>query len=141
MKRFILIVGVLVAAAGMVSAESVDPISSATAHAAEDAEDYTATGWGAMAFGASVLLSPLLGGGGVIVAANVAEPNVDLPSGRLSFAQESFESGQDVMLYRSQYEESMEDPIKRSRSRRAWFGTGIGLAVNVTLIAILLSGV
>lgn len=139
MKRFFLVIAVVVIACGSAFGQSSDPIASAMEHASEDGDAYRATGWGAMAFGASVLLSPLLGGGGVIIVANVAKPDVDLPSARLSSARDSFGSGEDVMLYRSQYEESMEDPIQRNRSRRAWIGTGIGFGVNLVLVSILLA--
>ena len=139
MKRFVMVVVVVALAGVALSAQESDPIADARAHAMIDSAEYRATGWGAMAFGASVLLSPLLGGGGVILAANMVTPNVPLPPSRMAEAQRAYESPSDLMLYRSQYAESMTRPIQRARSRRAWIGTGIGVGVNIVLISMLLA--
>ena len=139
MKRFVMIVVVLALTGAMLSAEQRDPIADAQAHAMIDMGEYRATGWGAMAFGASVLFSPLLGGGGVIVAANMVTPAVPLPPSRMAEALRAYDSGSDLMLYQSQYAESMARPVQRDRSRRAWIGTGIGLGVNIVLVSLLLA--
>ena len=139
MKKLLLVVIGIAVLGGTVLAQQPDPISDARAHATIDAAEYRATGWGAMAFGASVLLSPLFGGGGVIVAANVITPDVALPPSRLADAQRSYESSNDFMLYQAQYRETKAKPIQQARSRRAWLGTGIGFGVNVLLISLLLA--
>lgn len=139
MKRLVIVMVAIALMSVTVSAEQPDPIADARAHAMIDAAEYRATGWGAMAFGASVLFSPLLGGGGVIVAANMITPSVPLPPSRMAAAQRSYESGSDLMLYQSQYAQSMARPIQRARSRRAWIGTGIGVGVNIVLISLLIA--
>ena len=138
MKRSILLVLALVIAGGVVFAQDADPITEATVHAREDAGSYKGPGWGSLAFGASVLLSPLIGGGGVIVAANLVEPDVDIPTARLAQAQKEFTDTSDLLLYQSQYQEEMVEPMQKQRSRRAWIGTGIGFGLNVLLIVALL---
>jgi hypothetical protein len=139
MKRSILLLMVIAIAAGAATAQDPDPITEATLHAREDAASYKATGWGSLAFGASVLLSPLLGGGGVIVAANLVEPDVDLPTARLAAARRTFTDGSDLLLYQAQYQEEMERPVQKKRSRRAWAGTGIGFGVNLVLLIAIFS--
>ena len=138
MKRLLAMVLILTFIAATASTADADPIMDARAHATIDASGYRATGWGAMAFGASVVLSPLLGGGTVIVLANVLRPDVELPTARMADAQKTYESGNDLMLYHSQYQESMERPVQKDRSRRAWIGAGIGLAVNFVIILAIL---
>ena len=138
MKRLVTIAIFTALAAAAVAADGPDPIADAMAHARIDSVGYTATGWGALAFGASALISPLLGGGAVIIAANVIEPDVDIPAARLAEAQDAYESGNDILLYQSQYQESMAGPIQEARSRRAWIGTGIGFGVNLLLIMAIL---
>ena len=140
MKRIVLVLMVITLVAATGFARDADPITEATIHAREDAGKYKATGWGSLAFGASVLLSPLFGGGGVIVAANLAEPNVDIPTARMAQAQDMFADASDLLLYQSQYQEEMVDPIQKQRSRRAWLGTGIGFGLNLLLISMLLAG-
>jgi hypothetical protein len=97
-------------------------------------------GWGSLVFGASLLLSPLLGGGGVILAANTIEPSVDVPPARLAETQKEFTDTSDLLPYRAQYQETMIKPIRSDRSRRAWIGTGIGFALNLWIIYALLWG-
>ena len=138
MKRSFLLVLAILVAGGVVFAQDADPITEATVHAREDAGSYEGTGWGSLAFGASVLLSPLFGGGGVIVAANLVEPRADIPTSRLARAQEQFPEASDLFLYKSQYREEMVEPMQKQRSRRAWIGTGIGFGLNVFLIVALL---
>ncbi|MFW6312735.1 MAG: hypothetical protein ACOC2N_02500 [Spirochaetota bacterium] len=138
MKRSTLLVLAFLIAGGAAFAQDADPITEATVHAREDAGSYKGTGWGSLAFGASVLLSPLLGGGGVILAANLVEPYVDIPTARLAQAQKEFTDTSDLLLYQSQYQEEMVEPMQKERSRRAWIGTGIGFGVNLLLIVALL---
>ena len=140
MKRVIALIVVLCLVTGVVAASQPDPIREAMLHAEIDSADYRAAGWGSLAFLASVVLSPLFGGGGVIVAANVVEPSVSVPPARLAEAQRTWDDSGDIMLYQAQYRQSMTRPIQRSRSRRAWIGTGIGFGVNVVLISMLLAG-
>jgi len=102
MKRQLAMVLIVAFVAGAVFAEETNPIADARADATIDGSDYNATGWGAMAFGASVLLSPLLGGGSVIVLANVIRPEAELPTARMAEAQKRYESSNDMMLYQSQ---------------------------------------
>ena len=111
-----------------------DPISMATTDAMTDAAGYRARGWGAMAFVASALLSPLLGGGGVILAANMADPAVQVPPMRLAAAQSEFDEANELLLYQAQYQETLREPIRRDRSRRAWIGTGIGFGINLIIV-------
>lgn len=112
-----------------------DPIADAMTDAELDAQDYRAKGWGALAFGASTLVSPLLGGGSVILAANLMEPDIDVPPRRLAAAQEEYGNDNDLLLYRAQYQDSMATPIQADRSRRAWIGTGIGFGVRLVVVA------
>ena len=49
-------------------------------------------------------------------------------------AQNAYDSSNELLLYQSQYQESMERPIQKDRSRRAWIGTGIGFALNLVVI-------
>lgn len=114
--------------------EAPDPIADATTAARIDSVGYKATGWGALAFGASVVLSPLLGGGAVIVAAKVVEPNVAVPPARLAEVQGTYDSATDVMLYQGQYQETMAAPIQKARSKQAWIGTGIGVGFNLLVL-------
>ena len=140
MKRIILLVTIAsLLSAGIVAAEEPDPIMDARAHAQMDGSRYNATGWGFLAFGASALFSPLLGGGTVIVLANVIQPDVDVPPPRLAEAQSTYDSSNELVVYQSQYQESMERPIQKDRSRRAWLGTGIGFALNLVLIYAILA--
>ena len=139
MKRLVLFLMVIVIAGSVAVAQEADPITEATVHAREDAGSYKATGWGSLAFGASALLSPLFGGGAVIVAANLVEPDVDIPTARLAAAQNEFTDASDLLLYRSQYEEEMTEPMQKQRSRRAWIGTGIGFGVNLLLLVAIAS--
>lgn len=137
MKRIALVLlAVLIAANG--AAEERDPIVTAQLHAAADAQAQSAAGWGTLGFIASALLSPLLGGGGVIAAAYLAEPRVEVPAARFASAQQNFEDPADVLLYQAQYRESLSPVIRKDRARRAWIGTGIGFAVNLILIYSLL---
>lgn len=121
------------------AAAEADPIMDAMQHAQQDGRSYQASGWGALAFGASILFSPLFGGGGVILAANLVEPRVDVPPARMATAHQEYGRGTDLHLYQSQYQQSMADPIQRDRSRRAWIGTGIGFGVNLALWMLLLA--
>ena len=139
MKRLCVTLAILSLAVSAVSAQEADPIAEARADALMDARSYRATGWGAMAFGATVLVGPLLGGGGVIVAAYVMEPVVDIPIARVASARETFADSSDVYLYQQQYQESMEEPMQKDRSRRAWIGTGIGFGVNLAVFTLLVA--
>ena len=148
MRKTVLIVVVLAVAGGVVFATTgetpagavtePDPIMDAIHHAQQDGRSYQASGWGALAFGASIVFSPLFGGGGVILAANLIEPRVDVPPARMATAHREYGRGTDLHLYQQQYQETMAEPIKRDRSRRAWIGTGIGFGVNVALWTLLL---
>lgn len=140
MKRVLVVLTILtIAAASVAAADAPDPIADAMAHARVDASRHTATGWGAMAFGASVILGPLLGGGAVIIAANVVEPSVELPTMRLAEAQKAYPDNSQMLLYQAQYQESMVQPIQKDRSRRAWIGTGLGFGLNLVLVSLILS--
>ena len=107
-----------------------DPIKAAIEHAEIDGFAYEATGWGWYAFGASLLVTPLFGGGGMILAANMIDPNEKVPIVRRESARQEY-SGSDFMLYQEQYRDSIAEFIQRDRSRRAWIGTGIALGVSV----------
>ena len=135
MKKAVVLLLSLTLVAGFAAAQSANPIIvRATEHAQLDGELYKVTGWGAMAFLASALI-PLLGGGAVIIAANLIEPRVEVPAIRMAEAQEEFEETSDILLYQAQYRESMVKPIRKARSRKAWIGTGVGFGVHVILIA------
>ena len=148
MRKAVLLCMVLVAASGAFATTGdarspegtePDPIMDAMQHAQQDGRSYQASGWGALAFGASLVLSPLFGGGGVILAAHLIEPRAEVPPARMATAHREYGRGTDLVLYQAQYQESMADPIKRDRSRRAWIGTGIGFGVNVALWILLLA--
>ncbi|MCK4516611.1 MAG: hypothetical protein KAU31_15225 [Spirochaetaceae bacterium] len=138
MKRIITVAIFVALATGAVAADEPNPIADAMAHARIDSAGYEAIGWGALAFGGSALIGPLLGGGAVIIAANVIEPDVSIPAARIAEAQDSYETSSEVLLYQAQYQESMAKPIQKARSRRAWIGTGIGFGVNLLLISAIL---
>jgi len=82
MKRTVLILMAITVLSATAVAQDADPITEATIHAREDGGKYKATCWGSLAFGPSVLLSPLFGGSRLIVATNLAEPNADIPTVR-----------------------------------------------------------
>ncbi len=138
MRRIITVVILMALVAGVVAADEPNPIADAMAHARIDSAGYEATGWGALAFGASALVSPLLGGGAVIIAASLIDPDQGVPAVRIAGARDAYETSSDV-LYQAQYRESMEGPIQKGRSRRAWIGTGIGFGINLLLIMAVLS--
>ncbi len=131
MKRLFAILMLTMIATGIAVAAEPDPIADAMADAQIDLTGYKATGWGALASGASLFVSPLLGGGAVIVAANMIEPDVPIPTRRLATAQDAYETSNDLMLYQAQYQESTAGPIQKARSKRAWVGTGIATGVYV----------
>ena len=139
MKKAVVLLLSLTLVAGFAAAQSANPIVRATEHAQLDGELYKVTGWVAMAFLASAALGPLLGGGAVIIAANLIEPKVEVPAIRMAEAQKDFEETSDILLYQAQYKESMVKPVRKARSRRAWIGTGIGFGVRLILITAIIS--
>jgi hypothetical protein len=140
MKRLlfvILLIGMVSGATFALTADAdaeaeseTDPIKAAIEHAGIDGFTYEATGWGWLAFGASSLVSPLLGGGGVIIAASMIDPNEKVPLVRRESARQEY-SGSDFLLYQEQYRDSIAEFIQSDRSRRAWIGAGISLGVSV----------
>lgn len=102
-------------------------------HAHIDGEEYKARGWGALAYGASLAIGPLFGGGGVVLAAYAIEPDIWPPSARLTEAQNTYEEYSDVLLYRTEYQETIAGYVRRERARRAWIGTGLGVATYAVI--------
>lgn len=121
------------------TAEEARPATHAQRDAMTDAEDYTAGGWGLLAFGASALLSPLFGGGAVIAIAYLAQGGVYVPLVRIAEAEEAYDDGVDFLIYQTKYKETYVNLRNRKRARKAWIGTGIGVAVNAALFLAIFS--
>jgi hypothetical protein len=106
-------------------------ILDAQTDAGVDGKSHSGFGWGAAAFGASVLLSPLLGGGAVIIMAYTTGHG-ELPTSRVVAIQSKYNGDANaILLYKTQYEESLTKIERRKNGGAAWAGAGIGLAVLV----------
>jgi len=79
--------------------------------------------------GFSFLFSPLIGGGGTIIAAYLSSPDPDISELRADDYPGDYIRG-----YRSGY----EDVAQSNNVRNAWIGTGVGLATNLLLLTILM---
>ena len=113
-------------------------------HAEMDTSDHESTGWGWGAFGASVLLSPLFGGGGVIVAAYMSGEE-RIPIHRLAWAQEEFSDNSTALYtYQNEYEDVAKEMRRDANVKSAWIGTGVGFGINlvfvIALYSVVLSG-
>jgi hypothetical protein len=137
-KSIFWIIAVLVILPG-IYADEVNPTTDGQLDARLDAENYKAQGWGLLAFGASALFSPLLGGGIVIGVAYLAQGGADIPPIiRIAEAEEKYDDNIDVAMYQMQYKKTYINLRNKQRARRAWIGTGIGFGVNLLIITYLL---
>ena len=108
--------------------------------AANDADDFQPSWWGTGAYAASVLLSPLLGGGIVTIVGYTAEGSVRTPAARMVQAEDEY--GEDYRLldvYEEEYEETYADAKTRKQGNRALLGTGLAVGTYLAIYALALA--
>jgi len=97
-------------------------------------------GWTIGALGASVLLSPLLGGGATIIAGYSMGGDVKVPTARIGEIQQQYpDNFTAVKAYEDKYIDTYKTLKKKAQGKAAWAGTGIGFAINLVLISMILS--
>ncbi len=109
--------------------------------AANDAKDFRPTWWGTGAFAASLVLSPLIGGGAVTVIGYTVEGQVEVPAVRMIEVEELY--GDDYRLldvYEEEYEDAYGDIKTRKQGGRALLGTGLVVGLYLALYAALVAG-
>ncbi|NHZ85982.1 MAG: hypothetical protein GWP19_08885 [Planctomycetia bacterium] len=92
------------------------------------------TGWGVGAFLASVVASPLLGGGiTVIMAGNVGD--VKVPASRRQVIMEKYpNSPKPFTYYEDKYVANYTQIKKKGQRSAAWKGVGAGFLLNLIII-------
>ena len=97
-------------------------------------------GWGLGAFGASLLASPLLGGGLTILAAYNTGGTVIVPLERSAELKKMYPENLDALhAYENKYLETYTALKKKGQGKAAWVGTGAGFVVNLFLVASMLA--
>ena len=141
MKRLLAVVALVFFAATYSTADAtMDAAVSGRMHAEMDLSDYIDAGWGWGSFGLSLLLSPLLGGGGVIIAASLSGAG-DVPIHRLSLAQEEFSDNQTAFYtYQKEYEKEATKIRRVANLNQAWIGAGVALGINLVIVIAILVG-
>ncbi len=92
-------------------------------------------GWGIGAFLASVLFSPLIGGGATIVAAYTIGGSVEAPAAKMGEVEQMYPGNYMALkAYEDQYKETYASIKKKRQAKAAWYGTGVGFALNFILI-------
>ena len=112
----------------------------ASRDAARDAGDFKPSWWGFGAFSASILISPLIGGGIVTLVGYTVEGDVQVPAMRMVEIEERY--GDDYRLldvYEEEYEKTYGNIKKQRQGGRALLGTGIAFGVYVVLYAAILA--
>jgi hypothetical protein len=112
----------------------------ASRDAARDAGDYTPSWWGFGGFAASMLISPLIGGGIVTLVGYTVEGDVQVPAMRMVEVEERY--GDDYRLldvYEEEYEDTYGKIKKQRQGGRALLGTGIAFGLYVALYAAILA--
>jgi len=105
-------------------------------HDAKNDLEVNKVGWGLGAFGASILLSPLLGGGATIVAAYSMGGDVTIPSGRIGELNQKYPNNYTaVNAYENKYVNTYKSLKKKGQGKAAWAGTGAGFVVMLLLIS------
>jgi len=91
-------------------------------------------GWGVGAFLASIVASPLLGGGlTVIMAGNVS--GVTVPASRRQVIMEKYPNSPDPFnYYKDKYITNYTQLKKKGQRSAAWKGVGAGFIVNLILV-------
>ncbi len=108
--------------------------------AAGDAKDFTPSWWGTGAFAASLVLSPLIGGGAVTVIGYTAKGQVEVPAVRMIEAEERYGDYRLLDVYEEEYEDAYGDIKTRKQGGRALLGTGLAFGFYVALYTALLAG-
>ena len=97
-------------------------------------------GWGLGAFAASLLLSPLLGGGVTIIAAYTVSGEVNVSPIRLAAVEKEFPgNSMALQYYATQYTKKYDELKKKGQAKAAWIGTGAGFVVNLVLLSAILA--
>jgi hypothetical protein len=112
----------------------------ASRDAANDAGDFKPSWWGFGGFAASMLISPLIGGGIVTLVGYTVEGDVQVPAMRMVEVEERY--GNDYRLldvYEEEYQDTYGKIKKQRQGGRALLGTGIAFGVYVALYAALLA--
>lgn len=108
--------------------------------AANDADDFQPSWWGTGAYAASLLLSPLLGGGVVTIIGYTAEGSVNTPAARMVQAEDEY--GEDYRLldvYEEEYEETFAEEKTRTQGNRALLGTGLAVGTYLLIYGLALA--
>ena len=133
MKKLFLIVLTLCTVTAFADS-TADAMVSARLHASQDVKNHNTAGWGWGSFGLSLLLSPLLGGGIMIISAYDSgdEP---VPAPRFAWASREFDDDSTALLiYESEYTEMANEARKKKNVSAAWTGTLSAFAVNMIII-------
>ena len=93
---------------------------------------HSSTGFLVGSLAGSVLISPLLVGGGIVVGAYLSNPKPD------SYILAQLERDKGIEYARG-YEHGYTEKARSKNVTGAWIGTGTGLVVNVVLTTILFS--
>jgi len=112
-----------------------DVLQAATYDAYLDGQSYNSFGWGLASYGASVLLSPLLGGGITIICAyTVGEAQISAT--RSAEINEEYPDSRSAAIYTAKYKEELTKIQHKKNGAAAWGGTGLGFLTLLVIILI-----
>lgn len=132
-KGVLIVAALLLVSQGLFAASRADAIVDAQTDATVDGQSYSAFMNGLGAFGLSLLISPLLGGG-ISIALAYIPPQVVIPASRLAIAQDKYKDSDIVLVYKTQYEDSLSKAERDKNAAAAWTGTGLAFGLLLVII-------
>ena len=112
----------------------------AKSYAQSDAKKKSTGAWVGGSTLASLLASPLLGGGLTIIMAYNTGGDVNVPAAYTMDVKNKYGENYDALrIFSDYYEREYKSLVRKKQGGSAWMGTGIGFVINLAILSAILS--